>query len=189
MLSRTIAFTSRSRTPSLGIRRGCPVDVVHRRDNRIGLFVGRRKRLSQRSALGRRLERVGEVLGFVCHETVGDRPDAKRVCWHAVVGNDARAHRNIAAAEDATDDEVARPSARRARTRDMAHRSDGLLRLGGRLAPPHRSASVPEELGHGAAQPGGTFGLLALRERPQHGLTRHALSLRVSRLSTRALWE
>ena len=43
--------------------------------------------------------------------------------------------------------------------------------LGGRLHPLHRGASAPEELGRGAQQPGGSFGLSAFGERPSeaHG--------------------
>ena len=64
-------------------------------------------RLGQRSAPGSRVEGVGEVLGLVRHETVGDLHDAERVRGHAVIGDHALAHPQVASAHDPPDGEVA----------------------------------------------------------------------------------
>jgi hypothetical protein len=72
-----------------------------------GLLVAGRNRLGQRSALGRRVERVGEVLGLVRYETVGDLHDAERVGGHAVIGDHALADPKVAVAQDPADGEVA----------------------------------------------------------------------------------
>src|SRR5450755_2363378 len=40
-------------------------------------------------------------------ETIGDLHDAERICGHAVIGDHALAHPNVAAAQDPADGEVA----------------------------------------------------------------------------------
>jgi hypothetical protein len=73
----------------------------------IGLSLAVRDRLGQRSAPGSRGKGVGEVLGLVRYETVGDLHDDDRICGHAIVGDHALAHPKLAAAQDPADGEVA----------------------------------------------------------------------------------
>ena len=53
------------------------------------------------------MEGVGEVLGLVRYETIGELHDAERVCGHAVIGDHALARPKSAAAQDPADREVA----------------------------------------------------------------------------------
>jgi len=69
--------------------------------------VGGRNRLGERGAPGSGREGIGEVLGLVRDETVAELHDADRVCGHAVIGDHALAHPQVAAAQDPADGEVA----------------------------------------------------------------------------------
>src|ERR1700730_4783118 len=74
---------------------------------RTGLLVAVRDRLGERRPPGRRLEGVGEVLGFVRYQIAGKLHDAHRVGGHAVIGDHALAHPKVAATPDPKDGEVA----------------------------------------------------------------------------------
>jgi hypothetical protein len=70
-------------------------------------ILAARDRLGERRPPGRCLEGVGEVLGLVRYQAVGELHDAHRVGGRAVIGDDALAHPQVAAAGDPQGGEVA----------------------------------------------------------------------------------